>query len=77
MKKTGRVVVAHEAPLTGGFAAEIAAVIQVSCIPGAEKIVQLCFVFISHHVSRLVSPLFCFSVIRGEHKLSVWFQKFI
>jgi 2-oxoisovalerate dehydrogenase E1 component beta subunit len=41
VKKTGRVIVAHEAPLTGGFAAEIAAVIQVSCSPQAKKIVQL------------------------------------
>jgi len=68
VNKTGRVIVAHEAPLTGGFAAEIAAVIQVSRTPQAEKIVQLCFVFISHHVSSLLSPLFCFCVIRGEHK---------
>jgi len=29
VKKTGRAIVAHEAPLTGGFASEIAAVIQV------------------------------------------------
>ena len=28
VSKTGRLVIAHEAPLTGGFAAEIAAVIQ-------------------------------------------------
>ena len=68
MKKTGRVIVAHEAPLTGGFAAEIAAVIQVSCRPEAEKIVRLCFVFISCHISSLISPLLCFCVIRGEHK---------
>jgi pyruvate/2-oxoglutarate/acetoin dehydrogenase E1 component len=68
VKKTGRVIVAHEAPLTGGFAAEVAAVIQVSCSPQAEKIVQLCFVFISHHVSSLVSPPFCFCVIMCEHK---------
>jgi len=68
VKKTGRVIVAHEAPLTGGFAAEIAAVIQVSCRPEAEKIVQLCFVFISCHISSLLSLLLCFCVIRGEHK---------
>jgi len=68
VKKTGRVVVAHEAPLTGGFAAEIAAVIQVSCSPQAKKSVQLCFVFISSHVSSLVSPPFCLFGIRGEHK---------
>jgi pyruvate/2-oxoglutarate/acetoin dehydrogenase E1 component len=68
VKKTGHVIVAHEAPPTGGFAAEIAAVIQVSCRPEAEKIVQFCFVFISHHISSLVSPLLCFSVIRSEYK---------
>jgi len=28
--KTGRLLIAHEAPLTGGFAAEIASSIQVS-----------------------------------------------
>ena len=68
MKKTGRVIIAHEVPLTGGFAAEIAAVIQVSCSPQAKKSVQLCFVFISRHVSSLVSPPFCFFGIRSEHK---------
>lgn len=29
-KKTGRVVIAHEAPLTNGFGAEIASTIQVN-----------------------------------------------
>ena len=28
MNKTGRLIVSHEAPLTGGFAAEIASTIQ-------------------------------------------------
>lgn len=32
VKKTGRLLIAHEAPKTGGFAAEIAAEIQVECI---------------------------------------------
>lgn len=29
VKKTGRAIVAHEAPLTGGFGAEVASTIQV------------------------------------------------
>lgn len=40
VKKTGRVIVAHEAPLTGGFAAEIAAVIQEECFLHLEAPVQ-------------------------------------
>jgi len=30
VKKTGRVIIAHEAPMTNGFGAEIAATIQVT-----------------------------------------------
>lgn len=40
VKKTGRVVVAHEAPLTGGFASEIAALIQEECFLHLEAPVQ-------------------------------------
>ncbi|XP_024942748.1 2-oxoisovalerate dehydrogenase subunit beta, mitochondrial isoform X2 [Cephus cinctus] len=40
VKKTGRVVIAHEAPLTGGFAAEIAATIQEECFLYLEAPVQ-------------------------------------
>jgi 2-oxoisovalerate dehydrogenase E1 component beta subunit len=29
VRKTGRLIVSHEAPVTGGFAAEIAATVQV------------------------------------------------
>ena len=38
--KTGRVVVSHEAPYTGGFGAELAASIQESCFLNLEAPVQ-------------------------------------
>uniref|UniRef100_A0A0A9XMT4 2-oxoisovalerate dehydrogenase subunit beta, mitochondrial n=1 Tax=Lygus hesperus TaxID=30085 RepID=A0A0A9XMT4_LYGHE len=38
--KTGRVIVAHEAPLTGGFGAEIAASIQENCFLSLEAPVR-------------------------------------
>lgn len=40
MKKTGRVVIAHEAPLTGGFGGEITAVIQEECFLHLEAPIQ-------------------------------------
>uniref|UniRef100_A0A1B6DYD4 2-oxoisovalerate dehydrogenase subunit beta, mitochondrial n=1 Tax=Clastoptera arizonana TaxID=38151 RepID=A0A1B6DYD4_9HEMI len=40
VKKTGRVLIAHEAPLTGGFGAEIASVIQEECFLHLEAPVQ-------------------------------------
>eukprot|EP00051_Salpingoeca_urceolata_P033528 m.21101 g.21101 ORF g.21101 m.21101 type:complete len:412 (+) comp6333_c0_seq1:1917-3152(+) len=40
VKKTGRCVVAHEAPVTGGFAAEVASVIQETCFLHLEAPVQ-------------------------------------
>ncbi|CAG2105748.1 unnamed protein product [Medioppia subpectinata] len=36
VKKTGRVLIAHEAPITGGFGAEIAATIQKECFLNLE-----------------------------------------
>ncbi|XP_029035590.2 2-oxoisovalerate dehydrogenase subunit beta, mitochondrial [Osmia bicornis bicornis] len=40
VKKTGRLVVAHEAPLTNGFGAEIASTIQEECFLNLEAPVQ-------------------------------------
>jgi len=40
VRKTGRVVISHEAPLTNGFGAEIAATIQESCFLNLEAPVQ-------------------------------------
>jgi len=36
VRKTGRLVISHEAPLTGGFAGEIAATIQEHCFLSLE-----------------------------------------
>ncbi|KAL7754110.1 hypothetical protein RI367_000090 [Sorochytrium milnesiophthora] len=40
VNKTGRLVIAHEAPLTGGFAAEIASTIQEKCFLRLEAPIQ-------------------------------------
>ncbi|KNE55062.1 2-oxoisovalerate dehydrogenase subunit beta, mitochondrial [Allomyces macrogynus ATCC 38327] len=40
VNKTGRLVIAHEAPLTGGFAGEIAATVQEKCFLRLEAPVQ-------------------------------------
>lgn len=40
VKKTGRVIIAHEAPKTSGFGAELAATIQEACFLHLEAPVQ-------------------------------------
>lgn len=40
VKKTGRLLIAHEAPLTGGFGGEIAASIQETCFLNLEAPIQ-------------------------------------
>ena len=43
VKKTGRLLISHEAPVTGGFAAEIAAAIQEKCFLHLESpIARVC-----------------------------------
>ena len=38
--KTGRLIVSHEAPVTGGFAAEIASTVQKECFLSLEAPIQ-------------------------------------
>ena len=40
VSKTGRLVVAHEAPITGGFGAEVAATVQERCFLNLEAPIQ-------------------------------------
>ncbi|XP_038077964.1 2-oxoisovalerate dehydrogenase subunit beta, mitochondrial-like [Patiria miniata] len=40
VKKTGRLLVAHEAPITGGFAGEVAATVQAECFLHLEAPIQ-------------------------------------
>jgi 2-oxoisovalerate dehydrogenase E1 component beta subunit len=40
VSKTGRLLISHEAPLTGGFAAEIAATVQDQCFLRLEAPIQ-------------------------------------
>ncbi|XP_057307182.1 2-oxoisovalerate dehydrogenase subunit beta, mitochondrial-like [Hydractinia symbiolongicarpus] len=40
VQKTGRLIIAHEAPITGGFAAEIASTIQEQCFLHLEAPIQ-------------------------------------
>lgn len=40
VNKTGRLIISHEAPLTGGFAAEIASTIQERCFLRLEAPIQ-------------------------------------
>lgn len=42
VRKTGRLVVTHEAPLTAGFAAEIAATVQKDCFLQLEAPIAVC-----------------------------------
>ena len=40
VRKTGRLVISHEAPITGGFAGEIAATVQQECFLSLESPIQ-------------------------------------
>jgi pyruvate/2-oxoglutarate/acetoin dehydrogenase E1 component len=42
VRKTGRCVIGHEAPLTGGFASEISATIQERCVDNGNGMPGAC-----------------------------------
>jgi 2-oxoisovalerate dehydrogenase E1 component beta subunit len=58
VSKTGRLLISHEAPLTGGFAGEIAASIQ-----------ELCFLSLEAPISRVTGLDTPFPLIQEKHYL--------
>jgi 2-oxoisovalerate dehydrogenase E1 component beta subunit len=57
VNKTGRLVVCHEAPLTGGFAGEIAAMIQDRCFLSLEApVARVSFTVLMEKVCGFDTP---------------------
>jgi len=66
--KTGRLLIAHEAPLTGGFAAEIASTIQVIYI-----YLNLSFVIFSiSHIRKVCFQLTAFELTAVDDNATVF-----
>ena len=81
--KTGRLLIAHEAPLTGGFAAEISSTVQVmteilsSCICNQFHMNILISVFmfsLTHILMWEAQPSFCICNIKSYSDWPTWLK---
>lgn len=73
MKKTGRLLVSHEAPVTGGFGAEIAATIQEKCFLYLESpVARVCGLDtpfpLVHEKYYVPDAVKCFEMIKNTVK---------
>ena len=78
VKRTGRLIVAHEAPLTGGFAAEIASTVQEACFLSLEAPIQRVCGF-DTPFPHIQEPIYmpdrfrCFEAIKKVTAEEFWF----
>ena len=77
VKKTGRALIAHEAPITGGFGAEIAATLQKECFLHLEApIIRVRILFQPARPVNLSSLFMCFRWQATTHPFRTFLSHF-